>query len=357
MNATLGKSIRAIDIRNASQADYIALSNFSNQMRAERLPDDPPRSLEETIQQAQNIPPVIDLPMWVVDHPEGQGIIAYADIEIIRLEENKHMASFSIDVLPEFRDQGLELELLHKIVEVAEQEGRSLLMGTSNNRVPSGAALMQSIGAEMALESHTNQLDLQELNRSLIDQWIHQAKEKSAGFELQFWEGPYPEEDLQAFCHLYDVLNSAPRGNLQMEDFHFSPELMRQMEQMIFATGNKRWTLMAVEQATGRFAGYTEIQWNPKRPQIMVQQGTGVYPEFRNLGLGRWLKAAMLERVLRQQPEARFVRTGNADSNAPMLKINHQLGFMPYIAQASWQIETAKVRGFLQRLEVPRPRS
>lgn len=348
MSTTLQHSIRAVDIKSASQADYLAFNTFSNRMRAERLPDDPPRPLEETIQQAQNIPPIVDLYVWVVDHPQGQGIIASADAQIFRLEQNQHVAQFSLEVLPEFRGQGIGTELLRKITEVAERENRTLMITGTNDRVPAGEALMGLLGAEKALEGHTNQLDLAELDRKLIEEWIAQAQQKAAGFELVWWQGPYPEEHLEAFSHLFAVMNTAPRGSLQMEDFDFSPQMLRQMEQMMFATGNQRWTLIAREKSSGQLVGYSEITWNPGRPQVINQQGTGVLPEFRNLGLGRWLKAAMLTKVLRELPQARFVRTGNADSNAPMLKINHALGFKPYLAEAQWQIETARVRDYLQ---------
>lgn len=348
MSTSLQHSIRAVDLKGASLADYQAFNTFSNRMRAERLPGDPPRPLEETIQQAQNIPPIVDLYVWVVDHPQGQGIIASADAQIFRMEQNQHLAQFSLEVLPEFRGQGIATELLRKVVAVAEAETRRLMITGTNDRVPAGEAFMRLLGAEKALESHTNQLDLAELNPSLIATWIAQAQQKAAAFELVLWEGPYPEEHLEAFSQLFAVMNTAPRDSLQVEDFDFSPQMLRQMERMMLATGNQRWTLVARQQSTGRLVGYSEITWNPGRPQIIHQQGTGVLPEFRNLGLGRWLKAAMLARVLRELPEARFVRTGNADSNAPMLKINHALGFKPYIAEAQWQIETARVREYLQ---------
>jgi hypothetical protein len=37
----------------------------------------------------------------------------------------------------------------------------------------------------------------------------------------------------------------------------------------------------------------------------------------------------------------------NADSNEPMLKINYELGFNPYISECIWQVETEKVLGYL----------
>lgn len=54
----------------------------------------------------------------------------------------------------------------------------------------------------------------------------------------------------------------------------------------------------------------------------MGQGGTGVFPEFRGKGLGRWLKAAMLG-------------------------INQALGFRPYLSRCVWQRETDKAEAYL----------
>jgi len=80
----------------------------------------------------------------------------------------------------------------------------------------------------------------------------------------------------------------------------------------------------------------------------MVGQGwTGVVPAFRGRKIGLWLKAAMLEKILRELPEVRSIRTGNADSNAAMLAINQELGFRPHFATAAWQGETDTVLAYL----------
>jgi GNAT superfamily N-acetyltransferase len=102
-----------------------------------------------------------------------------------------------------------------------------------------------------------------------------------------------------------------------------------------------------VDRATGKFAGYTETVWNPNRPEVLRQDMTGVFPQYRNKGLGRWLKAAMLDKVLKERPQVKYVRTGNADSNAAMLKINTALGFKPYMADTLWQVELQKVLDYL----------
>ena len=39
----------------------------------------------------------------------------------------------------------------------------------------------------------------------------------------------------------------------------------------------------------------------------------------------------------------RTKRTANADSNGPMLAINHAMGFKPFIADVAWQIPVEKV--------------
>ena len=207
---------------------------------------------------------------------------------------------------------------------------------------------MNTLGAEKAMAGHTNQLVLAELDHALLTEW--QSPARSEGFTLDFWTGPPPEADLEALAALTSVAaNTLPRDALDMEDMKITGEQMRQMEASMLASGSERWTLAARQTATGSFAGFTEVYWNPNRPQIVIQGGTGVCPEYRNHGLGRRLKAVMLGKILAERPLVRFVRTGNADSNGPMLRINHALGFKPYLSTTEWQVPTEKVLAYLNK--------
>ncbi len=143
------------------------------------------------------------------------------------------------------------------------------------------------------------------------------------------------------------MTNQQPHGELEIEDMHMTPEQLRQMEHNLFARSNQRWTFYLVDRLTGKFVGYTETVWNPNRPEVLRQDMTGIFPAYRNKGLGRWLKAAMLDKVLKELPQVKYIRTGNADSNAAMLRINTELGFKPYMADTLWQVDLQKVLDYL----------
>lgn len=70
-------------------------------------------------------------------------------------------------------------------------------------------------------------------------------------------------------------------------------------------------------------------------------------PNFRSYGLGTWLKAAMLEHALSEKLDVRYIYTGNADANAPMLRINHALRFRLRMAEVVWQLERTRLHAYL----------
>jgi mycothiol synthase len=67
------------------------------------------------------------------------------------------------------------------------------------------------------------------------------------------------------------------------------------------------------------------------------------------LGLAKWAKAAMLERIRDERPDAERIRTGNAFSNAPILALNGALGFVVISTQTEWQANVADARRALTR--------
>jgi mycothiol synthase len=340
--------IRSIDLRAASEAEYASLCALKNAMRYESLPEDPPWPREEQTRRFQTMPALKDNTAWIAWDAVKQRALALAQADIFLTGDNPRLLWFEIDVLPEHRLRGLGRMMLSLIAQHAHSRGRTLLTVECHDRAPGGPAFLERIGAKMGLVEAMNQLRVADLDLSLVDRWLERRAALSAEFDLGFWDVPYPQERLQDLADLLqEVANDQPRDTLQMEDINYSPELMQQFDNEQRAGGDERWTTYATQRSDGRLAGITEVYWNPNRPHLLWQGFTGVMPAFRGRGLGRWLKAEMLTRVLRDRPQVEIIRAGNADSNAPMLSINRSLGFQRYIAWATWQVELEQVDRYL----------
>lgn len=338
--------IQAFDPQTASDAEWRAAHRFYVASEAEFWPEDPADTFEQFQRNWRNFNPLWEVVRLMVWNAQDQ-VVAMTQMWLNRTGYNEHILDFDINVAPAYRRQGLGRQLLAHVVETARREGRTLLITGTGDVVPAGEAAMRRLDAEAGMVSHTNQLLVADIDRGLMRRWIERAEERAAGYVIGEWIGSYPEEDITRICALYDATNDAPHDSLDVEDEHRTPEQLRAQEQAMLARGDERWSVYAREVATGELAGFTEIFWNPTKPALAWQGWTAVAPTHRNRGLGRWIKAAMTEKLLRERPYVERIRTGNADSNRAMLGINHEMGFKPYRAWTVWQAPVEKAEAYL----------
>jgi mycothiol synthase len=338
--------LKRFDPDTATDADFKARHTYLNLSRQEQMPDDPPRSLEASIKSAKSWKLFEKEKIEVWHLWEEHEIIAELFIQVGFHDENRHLLGFDLEVLAPYRRKGYARVLLQKVVDMADKYERTLVMGGTSSRVPAGAAFAEHLGASRGFEAHTNQLVLADVDEALLETWVTNAKTTAKAFELGFWGDTYPEEEIGAIANLISVMNTAPRDDLAIEDRQIEPEEVRQGEAYSKARNIERWVLY-VRHESGELAGFTEVRWNPENPENLEQGDTGVLPEYRGHSLGKRLKAAMIQKVIAERPIVKRIRTGNADSNAPMLSINHALGFKPYIAETVWQIEVEKIKAYL----------
>ncbi|MFN2614365.1 MAG: GNAT family N-acetyltransferase [Actinomycetota bacterium] len=343
-----GVTIEEIDLRSLNDEMITKYNTFSNLLRAESNPEDPPIPVEMTIAQLRNIPEfVVVSEHWALN--EDGDIVARAQGGFLSTDENNtHLVDAGVAVLPEYRRRGIGKHLLGTIVAFAERENRTLLVAGTSERVPSGDAWCERIGAERGLSQHINRLDLAELDRALVDRWVEEGPGRAPGYSL-LWldEGPYPDDLLDQIVACHNIMNTAPRDDLQIEDFTITAQQVREWEKMSKASGGQRWSIFIRHDASDELVAFTETNYNPRLPKTAWQLATAVRPDHRGHALGKWMKAAMLQRLVAERPELEDVRTGNADSNDAMLGINKQLGFKHYIASTVWQVRVEKVRAYL----------
>ena len=171
------------DPLSASLTDYERLLQFKNLMLAERVPDDLPYQLAPLMGNYQNIPDFVHCRMIAVWTADLSETVAFAEGYIlVNMDENQHVLDYQIEVLPEHRCQGLGRALLTHMASFARETGRTLFLGGTNSTSPAGDIAMERIGAEVGLEMVTNRLDINELDRDLIQDWLKASPQPSSGF-------------------------------------------------------------------------------------------------------------------------------------------------------------------------------
>lgn len=262
-------------------------------------------------------------------------------------ESQKHLAFVSLRVLEPFRRRGIGTQALGEILRLMDENQRTLL--TIDTETDEGIAFLDHAGAERKFQGAENRLDLNELDWEMVERWIAEGPVRAPGTRLEFYEHRIPEANKAEFCEVVTtLLRDVPLEGLDIGELIMTPNQLDQYYLRHDADGTSHHTYMTRE-PDGSVSGETDILYQPFRPTKIVQLLTGVMPEHRGKGLGKWLKAAMLDYVRKTYPEARWVATENANSNEPMLAINYALGFKEYRGGTGYQMPVDRLREHLNK--------
>ena len=175
--------------------------------------------------------------------------------------------------------------------------------------------------------------------------WLREwAAIDAPGYRLERIDLTVPDALMSAYLQAANGMYDAPQGDIDVGEWKVTAVQGREREDWLRKAGQEWWLIVAVHEATGEGAGFTEVTYDPKVPHVVYQQGTATIPAHRGHKLGMWMKAVMLERILAERPGAKFIRTGNANTNAQMLDINTKLGFKHAWQTTLWQAKLADAK-------------
>ncbi|HVF73783.1 MAG TPA: GNAT family N-acetyltransferase [Acidimicrobiales bacterium] len=312
--------IELLDEQTAPEADLRAAYEVARANELELTPDWEPDSWEDFLAQARHPLSWRRTTRWVA-RTDDDTIVGTVVLICAYLSTNRHEAELWLDVAPMARRRGVGRSLLRAAAEHALADGRTLLDSGCREH-GTGPAFAEAVGMVAKLRERRSGLRLDGLDRGLLEKWAAPVP----GYELVSWEGPTPAEWVERMARAEAVMNTAPLEDFEMEPTVLTPDELVERDTARVAQGTTMWTVAAVDAVTNEVAGYTEIGFVQGRSTVS-QGNTGVWPEHRNHGLGRLLKAEMLLRLLDRRPDVSAVETWNAGSNEPMLKINVELGF------------------------------
>lgn len=332
--------IQEVDTRTAPEELLREMHRYYVRMGAEALPDDPPTSFERRAADWRQIRSDQSIPRWIL---RDDGEIVGSAVAWMNLEQNLDNGFGWIYVCPAGRGRGHARRLAAVLFDRLENEGRTRFDTYVWEGHPA-EALVARAGLASVYRERRSRLDVAGIDRALMRGWIERAAERAGDYELVELEAPFPDDAVERYCELQFQMNTAPREGFQSEDEVLTPVLWREQEEQSAASFHDLSTSVAVDRRTGEFVGSTTIQTDRLQLDLAWQWETVVHPDHRNRGLGRLLKASMIERIIADRPDVERIDTFNADSNEPMLNINVAMGFRPILTTNTYQGDLAAAR-------------
>jgi hypothetical protein len=266
---------------------------------------------------------------------DGDEVLGSAEVEWWEAEDNKHLAWMHFTVLPSRASDALYGVLLDPVVAVAHDVGRTSLTAEVQPGSPA-QEYVASRGAQRRSREQHNVAPVGAVPRAELAAIVAAVPE---GYERWAFDGACPDDLMDAYSTLVHTMNTAPRDDLPMEDIVFSPERIREWEEAVAARGHEMWTVGARSADTGELAAFTQLIVAPEWPEVAEQEDTAVAVAHRGPGLGLWVKALNLLRLMDERPAAQRVSTWNAASNDHMIRVNRALGFACEHEWETWELK------------------
>jgi GNAT superfamily N-acetyltransferase len=269
---------------------------------------------------------------------DGSRIVGSADLAL-SLEDNLHLASLEVRVLPDVRRRGIGTALHDDVVRRAREAGRTTFLGEASQ--PSLDVRSGSVSFAMALGYQVvNREDHHVLDLPYPEDRLAALPTGADGYEIVTWTARAPDDVVEAYAAMHTQMGrDTPSGEIDHQPVTIDVARIRESEER---TAVAYVSLVAAARRTsdGVFGGYTLV-FLAHDSDYVVQDDTLVMPDHRGHGLGLALKATMLRRLAEEHPERRLIHTWNAVENAPMQRINRELGFRTVELEVEMQRKVA----------------
>jgi GNAT superfamily N-acetyltransferase len=243
------------------------------------------------------------------------------------VEDNLHLADLQVNVPPEARRRGIGRELHDEALRLARADGRTTILGEVN--IPGEGATSPGFEFASALGfGAVHREDHQILDLPLPPERAAAGHRGATGYEILTWGNRTPDDLVEEYAAMLTQMGQdVPTGEIDHKPNVIDVERIRAGEERTVES-HDQMVAAARRTADGVLGGYTLIEL-PHDETYVVQDDTLVMPGHRGHGLGAALKAAVLGILAAEHPERRMVHTWNAVDNAPMQRINLELGFRP----------------------------
>ncbi|MEV1329694.1 GNAT family N-acetyltransferase [Micromonospora costi] len=277
--------------------------------------------------------------VWLASDSAGNPV-GSAFLRLFTSPGQAHLAELELHVHPAERRTGTGSRLLDAAVSAARVDGRRALLAQAEAGSP-GDRFLAARGFRRKLTLTYARLALADVDLAMITEF---AGRRPPGYRLSTWDGVVPDELADTFAASRRAMDDMPMGEVDYGTVSWEVDRVRAAARAIAERGDLLHTVVAVDESDGSIVGFTELVVPGDGTGDGRHYGTGVLPEHRGHGLGRWMKAEAIRQARGRYPELGGLLTDVADDNQHMRAVNDALGYIPTHQTIEYQLDLAPRR-------------
>ena len=333
--------MKLLDVPDITEQDWQDFISIRSDMLGETYPDSPVPSYENqkieysSAREWENL-----VQIWLA-YDEQEHCVGMFDTTFPRshhpnYETNRNNLWIGFYVRKAHRCQGIGTQMLETVLERARFFGANFVYAPVE--LDTGHAFAKTFGAQEASVDRISRLAIVDTDWNMLQTWIDEGKAKNPDVKIVRIEGLPPANDIEAYCHLVNgIVETVPHQDIEDEEYTLTVEELRKTHQRNLERGHRYIALYAKDKDNSLMGVTGMVHENVDEKNSYVGL-TGVLPEYRGRGLGKYLKALMSYDLREHFPKVQYAYTGNAEVNAPMLSINVRMGFKPYKRRSIYKI-------------------
>lgn len=252
-------------------------------------------------------------------------------------EINKGFGKIFGYVRKDFRGKGIGTLLVKKTLLSAKEIGLHTI--NVSTYLESGDRFVQHLGGIQTCKISGMRLELKNVDWNMVDQWLEIPSKNNAGWAVE----THTKVTEQFISDVLDLSFAIHNDLLSIN--RNDTKILKEAEEKGWRDSGKclekfkkHYYCFLVKDSNGKTIGYTEAGIGHEDNSKLSQYVTGVATDYRGKGIGKYLKALMLDLVRTKHPEVTYITTGNNDMNAPMLDINTKLGFVKTDSETGYKL-------------------
>ncbi|MFF0853290.1 GNAT family N-acetyltransferase [Streptomyces sp. NPDC003280] len=258
-----------------------------------------------------------------------------AFLRLFNSPEQEHLAELTLQVHPAERRRHIGSQLLDAAVAAARDDARRCVIAQAQAG-STGDHFLPAHGFRKVLTLRFSRLPLADADTSALARIIERPH---PGYRLTSWHGTVPDDLAETFAASRRAMDDMPMDDTDYGIVAWDVDRVRAAAKAVEQRGDHLHTVAAVDTSDDSIAGFTELVVPGNGTGDAQHYGTGVLPEHRGHGLGRWMKAESIRHAHGRYPDLGGLLTDTADSNTHMRQINDSLGYTPTHTTHQYQLD------------------